>query len=86
MFWLPRASFYKLCAKFKNSVGDHVFKSERKAHLSTKTKEVTDFHGGKISGKLQTAVYLKMMAGVSYLDIFMIYDVRYRQIYNFSKQ
>ena len=71
MFRLPRASFYRLCTKIKKSVGDHVFKSERNACLPTKTKEATEFHGGEIFRELQTAVYLTM-----------IYNVRYRQIYN----
>ena len=45
-------------------------------------KKSTDFHGGEISGELQTAVYLIMMTGASYFNIFMIYDIRYRQIYD----
>jgi len=69
MFRLPWASFYKLCTEIENSVGDHVFKSERKSRLPTKTKGATDFHGGEISRELRTAVYLRMMASASYLDI-----------------
>jgi len=82
MFRLPRASFYKLCTKIEHSVSDQVFKTERKVCDTTKTEKETDFCGGEISGELQTIVYLGMMVGVSYLDIFMIYDVCRKQVYN----
>ena len=86
MFRLPRASFYKLCTKIENNVGDGVFKTERKVRDTTKTGKATDFRGGAISGELRTAVYLRMMAGASYLDIFMIYDVRHKQVYDCFKK
>ena len=82
MFRLPQASFYNLCTKIENSIGDELFKSKRKVRPSKKTQEATDFRGGEISGEVRLAVYLTMMAGASYLDIFMIYDVHNRQIYN----
>ena len=72
--------------KNRNSVGDQVFKTERKVRDTKKTKAATDFRADEISGELPTAVYLRMMAGASYLDIFMIYNVRHKQVYNCFKQ
>ena len=83
MFCLLRASFYKLCTKIENSVGDQLFKSERKVHHTTKIQKATNFHSKEISGELQTAIYLRMMVGASYLDIFMIYNVHNGQVYIF---
>ena len=82
MFRLPRASFYNLCTKIENNIGDQLFKSERKVRPTKQTQEATNFRGGEISGELRIAIYLRMMAGASYLDIFMIYDVHNGRIYN----
>ena len=36
MFRLPRASFYNLCTKIENNIGDQLFKSERKVRPTKK--------------------------------------------------
>jgi hypothetical protein len=82
MFRMPRTTFVKLCTQVSESVGDDVFKSENKTRSRKKTDNATKFRGGEIFGEVRMAAYLRIMSGASYLDIFMIYDMKTKQIYN----
>jgi hypothetical protein len=82
MFRMPRTTFVKLCTKVGESVGDDIFKSENKTRSRKKTDNATKFRGGVISGEVRMAAYLRIMSGASYLDVFMIYDMKTKQIYN----
>jgi hypothetical protein len=83
MFRMPRKTFVKLCTQVGESVDDDVFKSENKTRSQKKTDNAaTKFRGGEISGEVRMAAYLRIMSGASYLDVFMIYDMKTKQIYN----
>jgi hypothetical protein len=82
MFRMSRTAFLKLCARVGESIGDGIFKSENKTRPTTKTTNATKFRGGEISGEVRLATYLRLMAGASYLDLFMIYDIGTKPIYN----
>jgi hypothetical protein len=82
MFRMTRQAFTKLCKKVGDSVGDNIFKSEHKTRPVTKTTKATLFRGGEVSGEVRLATYLRLMAGASYLDLFMIYDIKKKQIYS----
>jgi hypothetical protein len=86
-FRMQRKSFYKLSAMISNTIGDDEFKSETTTtRESTKTRSATDFHGGDISGELRLGIFLRMLAGSSYLDLFMIFGVSNSSIYNCFEQ
>ena len=80
-FRMQRRSFFKLCALITNCVGDDKFKSETCSRAKLKTHNATEFRGGEISGELRLGLFLRLMAGSSYLDLLMIYGVSQRSVY-----
>jgi hypothetical protein len=85
-FRMQRKSFYKLSAMICNAVGDAEFKSEKTTRESTKTTGATNFRGGNITGELCLGIFLRMLAGSSYLDLFMIFGASNSSIYNCFEQ
>lgn len=85
MFRMKRESFFKLCWIICDKVGDETFKLENtNGRKRKRTNKATEFHGGEVSGEVKLAIYLRMLSGASYLDVFMIYGVHPSRIYNFS--
>lgn len=86
MFLIKRESFFKLCDMVKKKFRDKLFKSEhtvrnrqpKQTHKATKT-----FYGGQISGEVKITMFLRMLAGVSYLDLFLCYNVAPSKVYSF---
>jgi hypothetical protein len=85
-FRMQRRYFYKLSATISRTIGDDEFKSETTTREWTKTSFPTDFDGGYISGELRLGIFLRMLAGSSYLDLFMIFGVSNSSIYNCFEQ
>ena len=82
MFRIRRTSFFKLCGIIGDKVGDDDFKSEKNTRTPIKTDDATSFRGGEISGELCMGVFLRLLAGSSYLDLFMIYGMCPSSVYN----
>ena len=85
MFRMNRGSFDKLCDTIALKVGDSVFKPENCATdeegeedgssetgRRKRTCFATDALGGSLSGELQVAVMLRLLAGASYLDLLLV--------------
>jgi hypothetical protein len=85
-FCMQRKYFYKLSAMISITIGDDEFKSETTTREWTKTSSATDFHCGDIFGELSLGILLRMLAGSSYLNLFMIFDVSNLSIYNCFEQ
>lgn len=77
MFRMTRESFSRLCKKIERKVGVETFKSEQylRTRPRPRTAEATDFLGGAISGEMKVALFLRMMAGGSYLDLLFAYGM-----------
>ena len=83
MFRMPRTCFKKLCLKIEETVGENRFKSEQflKNLFYEQSREARTYKanmsttGGYISGEIKVAIALRMLAGGSYLDLFLIYDI-----------
>jgi hypothetical protein len=51
-----------------------------------KTSSATDFHGGDIYCELRLGIFLRMLAALLYLDLFMNFNVSNSSIYNCFEQ
>ena len=81
LFRMHRPCFNKLCAKILAAVGPSNFKDdcylETLESLGTSTRESSMFHASKhtsgtyISGEFKLAVTLRVLAGASYLDMYL---------------
>jgi hypothetical protein len=85
-FRMQHRYFYNLSAMISDTIGEDEFKSETTTREWTKTSSATDFHGGDISGELRLGIFLRMLAGPSYLELFMIFGVSNSSIYNCFEQ
>ena len=86
MYRMKRPCFNLLCQKIEKAVGRDVFKSEsyikelRQQGYSTPKSRM--YHcactsiGDYIQGELKVALTLRFLAGASYLDLFMAYQVQ----------
>ena len=81
LFRMTRPCFNKLCARIENAVGEKEFKSETYIDGLKKAKhtslESSMYHaalngtGGYIPGEIKVAIALRILAGASYLDMFL---------------
>ena len=79
-----KKSFRKLCEMIRDQIGDDEFKSEHGTTRKTKkTEKANEFYGGEVSGEIKIAMFLRMLAGASYLDVYLIHDVHTSKIYKF---
>mmetsp|Transcript_29769 Transcript_29769/g.45643 ORF Transcript_29769/g.45643 Transcript_29769/m.45643 type:complete len:148 (+) Transcript_29769:322-765(+) len=90
---MPRQCFEKLCYTIRDRVGKKVFKSEayleelnagttgtvseRKMHVAQ-----SNVSGGFVSGEVKGALALRMLAGGSYLDLSLLFDISCSASYN----
>ena len=83
MYRMKRGTFHKLCHLIESEIGVGQFKSE--AYLISMEND-NSAHGrmafanlastsGFVSGEVKLAITLRMLAGGSYLDIFLIYNI-----------
>ena len=83
MYRMSRACFAQLCGLIEEKVGEEKFKSEcylrRIASENTTMGRMSNANeattSGFISGEVKLAITLRMLAGGSYLDLFLIYNV-----------
>jgi hypothetical protein len=94
MFRMPRHCFTRLCRSIESNVGAEEFKSEeyleslKKGHVglngSTRMNHAQTHGigtGGFVSGEVKLALTLRFMAGGSYLDLSMLYEVGHTYAY-----
>jgi len=72
---MHRGTFFKLSGLIGDKVGDCEFKSEKSTRAPKQTYKATAFKGGEITGELCMGIFLWLLAGASYLDLFMFYGV-----------
>ena len=96
LFRMTRPSFRKLCVKIEGAVGPSKFKSE--AYLDNlkkighTTRESSMYNaslktsGGWISGEVKLAMTLRILAGASYLDMFLWFNVNPDNVCKFFRE
>ena len=80
---MKRECFYQLCNLIEEKVGADMFKFEKylsqlmeeNSLVGRMAKANTLASGGYVCGKMKIAVTLRLLAGGSYLDLFLIYDL-----------
>ena len=91
-FRMERGCFRSLCRKIEEAVGDSEFKSEsylrnlRTGAVPNSVKQKFDkIHqkttGGFISGEIKVAMTLRLLAGGSYLDLGLLYEMSFSYTY-----
>jgi hypothetical protein len=83
MYRMNRRTFLNLCNVIESNVGVDEFKSERYLEsLETQNSmigSISRAHGatssGFVSGEIKVAITLRILAGGSYLDLFVIYNI-----------
>jgi hypothetical protein len=85
MFRMPRDSFETLCGLIENKVGSAKFKSESwlAERVLPATNAATEAIGGFVSGQYKMAIFIRLLAGASYLDLLQQYNISTASIYNF---
>ena len=81
-FRMGRDSFFKLCNSIRQTVGDDEFRPEE--HLdayNSRLRGALKKSGGIICGEVRVAIYIRLMAGSSYLDLMVIFDITHRPIF-----
>jgi DDE superfamily endonuclease len=86
MFRMKKEWFDDLCKEINDCVGDRVFKSENwlnddNNNSAIATSKASDAWGGIVSGEMKVACTLRMLAGGSYVDILMAYNISNCQVY-----
>ena len=79
-FRMRRDSFVKLCNTLCATVGSLEFKPEedlRTRHYQGAVK-VT---GGAVCGEVRVAIFIRLLAGASYLDLMVIFDLTHESIF-----
>ena len=91
MFRMPCECFHQLCEKIKRNVGEREFCSEDyiKEHLKHGTSKEARMYqahektsGGWLCGEARVALALRMLAGASYLDLAIIFNVAYGLVFS----
>jgi hypothetical protein len=81
-FRMNRECFNKLCSDISSKVGEEEFRPE-----SSLGRDDDDYRGavkdqgGVVSGEVRVAVCLRLLAGASYLDLMVIFNLSHRSIF-----
>ncbi len=92
-FRMPRDCFDQLCQRIEANVGSLVFKSEqflqdlnddKTRHKTTKQMNTAHLQstGGFISGEIKVAITLRLLAGGTYMDLALLYEVSFSYSYS----
>jgi hypothetical protein len=88
-FRLSRESYQKLCTHLCVTVGENVFQPQERLHEERQQDGFRQgaIHacGGKLSGEVRVAIFLRILAGASYLDLMVIFQVVHDPIYRSFK-
>ena len=94
LFRMTRPCFRKLCKKIEKAVGEKTFKSEQylenlKRQGGQSTKEASMHHACRdewIPGEVKVAISLRILAGASYLDMFLWFNINTDYVREISKK
>jgi hypothetical protein len=70
---MKKTSFNRLCQKIKSKVGRWSFKSDNDPYVLHRAGCYD--RGGAISGEVKVALFLRVLAGSSYLDVADTFDI-----------
>lgn len=82
LFRMGRESFLKFCSIIRTEAGDDEFRPEitiekhNSAHRGAVKRS-----GGAICGEVRVAIFIRLMAGASYLDLMLIFDLSHESIF-----
>ena len=77
---MRRDSFFKFCNTICDTVGREVFKPEDSLD-STKYRGAVKESGGAVCGEVRVAIFIRLLAGASYLDLMVIFDLSHEPIF-----
>ncbi len=90
LFRMPRGCFHQLCQRIETKIGKKSFKSEmylKSLDEKIESNRDTQLHharkktvGSTISGEWKLAITLRMMAGATYLDMYLWSNISPSQI------
>ena len=88
-FRMERGCFDYLCERIIDNVGEHDFKSENylRNFKNGDATEANILHahehttGGFVSGEVKLALTLRLLAGGSYMDLALLFDVSFSTAY-----
>ena len=92
-FRMERECFQFLCERIIANVGEDAFKSEeylydlKHGHIAVEDKHINILHaheqstGGFVSGEVKLALTLRLLAGGSYMDLALLFDVGFSTAY-----
>jgi DDE superfamily endonuclease len=80
-FRMNKESFFKLCELITLKVGVDVFRPESSFPDVVSTRGSVKGSGGAICGEIRVAICIRLMAGASYLDLMVIFDLCHRSIF-----
>jgi hypothetical protein len=81
-FRMDRACFFRLCSLLCEKLGKEVFVPEEdleetnRKHIGAVKKS-----GGSVCGEIRVAIFLRMLAGASYLDLMVIFKLSHDPIF-----
>jgi DDE superfamily endonuclease len=81
-FRMGRSSFLKLASLIQNKLGDDVFRPEERIEEYNSThKGAVKKSGGAICGEVRLAIFLRLLAGASYLDLMVVFDLSHDPVF-----
>ena len=80
-FRLSRESFDKLCTTICSSVGEDVFRSENWLKDASVQSGAPQSSGGHMCGEVRVSIFLRILAGASYLDLMLGFQVSHDPVY-----
>ena len=78
-FRMTRNAFFKLCSTICSHVGEKEFRPEQQERAVYRGA-VKDA-GGVVCGEVRVAICIRLLAGASYLDLMVIFDLSHRSIF-----
>ncbi len=81
-FRMGRDSFFKLCNQICAEVGEDEFRPERCVDNFNRTyRGAVRKSGGAICGEVRVAIFIRLLAGASYLDLMVIFDLCHQPVF-----
>ena len=75
-FRMGRDSFFRFCNKICDAVGENHFMPERLMDdINNAHRGAVRRSGGVICGEVRVAIFIRLLAGASYLDLMVIFDL-----------
>ena len=80
-FRMGRDSFFRFCNKICETVGETEFIPERLIDdVNSAHRGAVKRSGGAICGEVRVAIFIRLLAGASYLDLMVIFDLAQQSV------